>query len=70
MPAHSGLFLVDQISPGHARRHQAGEAPAHQIPGRAQRRHGRGGGDRNGPTGKANLLFLKQYARFENGRSI
>jgi replicative DNA helicase len=25
---------------------------------------------RNGPTGKANLLFLKQYARFENGRSI
>src|SRR6202167_5678090 len=25
---------------------------------------------RNGPTGKANLLFLKQYARFENGRSL
>jgi replicative DNA helicase len=25
---------------------------------------------RNGPTGKANLIFLKQYARFENGRSI
>jgi replicative DNA helicase len=25
---------------------------------------------RNGPTGKANLLFLKQYARFENGRSM
>ena len=23
---------------------------------------------RNGPTGKANLLFLKQYARFENHR--
>jgi replicative DNA helicase len=25
---------------------------------------------RNGPTGKANLIFLKQYARFENGRGI
>jgi replicative DNA helicase len=25
---------------------------------------------RNGPTGMANLIFLKQYARFENGRSI
>jgi len=25
---------------------------------------------RNGPTGKANLLFLKQYARFENHRSV
>ena len=25
---------------------------------------------RNGPTGKANLLFLKQYARFENHRGV
>jgi replicative DNA helicase len=25
---------------------------------------------RNGPTGKANLLFLKQYARFENHQGI
>jgi replicative DNA helicase len=25
---------------------------------------------RNGPTGKANLLFLKQYARFENHRQV
>ncbi|HVB90827.1 MAG TPA: replicative DNA helicase [Acidimicrobiales bacterium] len=25
---------------------------------------------RNGPTGKANLLFLKQYARFENHRAV
>jgi replicative DNA helicase len=25
---------------------------------------------RNGPTGKANLLFLKQYARFENGHGM
>jgi replicative DNA helicase len=25
---------------------------------------------RNGPTGKANLLFLKQYARFENHREV
>jgi replicative DNA helicase len=25
---------------------------------------------RNGPTGKANLLFLKQYARFENHRNV
>jgi replicative DNA helicase len=25
---------------------------------------------RNGPTGKANLLFLKQYARFENHREM
>lgn len=25
---------------------------------------------RNGPTGKANLLFLKQYARFENHRRV
>ncbi|HVA09125.1 MAG TPA: replicative DNA helicase [Acidimicrobiales bacterium] len=25
---------------------------------------------RNGPTGTANLIFLKQFARFENGRSI
>ena len=25
---------------------------------------------RNGPTGTANLIFLKQYARFENGHSI
>ncbi|HEY3841750.1 MAG TPA: replicative DNA helicase [Acidimicrobiales bacterium] len=25
---------------------------------------------RNGPTGKANLLFLKQYARFENHRGM
>ena len=25
---------------------------------------------RNGPTGKANLIFLKQYARFENGHAM
>ena len=25
---------------------------------------------RNGPTGKAHLLFLKQYARFENHRGV
>ncbi len=25
---------------------------------------------RNGPTGKANLLFLNQFARFENHRGV